>query len=250
MSGLFFSGIGGLDLGLERAGMRVIWQAENDPHASAVLARHCPTSQPRDVSAIDWTAVERPDLVAGGFPCQPVSGAGNRKAHQDDRWLWPELFRAVRHLRPAHVLVENVVGLFARGIGTVLGDLATTGTTQSGTASRQRPSVHPTVVYGFSSTLGGLPTPSAVNYGTNRGGGDSKDPRGWSRNAKARPSLNTMARKGEWPDGWQNPNGPTGGQLNPEFVEWLMGFPPGWSDLGASETPSSPRSPRLSGDAS
>lgn len=126
--GSLFSGIGGIDLGLERAGFRVIWQAETDPYASWVLAKHWPdVPNLGDVTQIDWSTVERPDLLCGGFPCQPVSVAGRRRGQNDERWLWPEYARAICGLRPAHVLVENVPGLLVRGMGDVLGDLASLG---------------------------------------------------------------------------------------------------------------------------
>lgn len=89
--GSLFSGIGGLELGLERAGMRTVWQAEVDPYASRVLAKHWPdVPNLGDVARVDWDAVERPDLICGGFPCQPWSVAGQRKGKDDERWLWPE----------------------------------------------------------------------------------------------------------------------------------------------------------------
>lgn len=68
----------------------------------------------------------RPILTAG-FPCQPVSSAGKRLAQRDERWLWPEVARIVRDLRPPLVLLENVSGLLVRGMGDVLGGLATCG---------------------------------------------------------------------------------------------------------------------------
>jgi DNA (cytosine-5)-methyltransferase 1 len=126
--GSLFSGIGGIDLGLERAGWRVIWQSEVDPYGSKILAKHWPdVPNLGDIKLIDWSTVERPDLICGGFPCQPVSVAGRRRGQDDERWLWPEYARAVCYLRPDHVLVENVPGLLIRGMGDVLGDLATLG---------------------------------------------------------------------------------------------------------------------------
>jgi DNA (cytosine-5)-methyltransferase 1 len=123
--GSLFSGIGGLDLGLERAGMEVAWQVEIDPFCRKVLAKHWP-DVPRyedvhDVGAHNLKAV---DLICAGFPCQPVSLAGKQLAQADERWLWPEVARIIRELRPAYVLLENVPGLLVRGLGDVLGDLA------------------------------------------------------------------------------------------------------------------------------
>lgn len=126
--GSLFSGIGGLDLGLERAGMTVRWQVENDPYCQRVLAKHWP-DVPRygDIKELDPHDLESVDLICGGFPCQPVSLAGRGRAQEDDRWLWPEYARIVHGVRPRFVLVENVPGLLVRGVGDVLGDLADLG---------------------------------------------------------------------------------------------------------------------------
>src|SRR5689334_3925575 len=126
--GSLFAGIGGLDLGLERAGWTCRWQVEIDAFCQRVLAKHWP-DVPRygDVRSLDAGALERVDLICGGFPCQPVSAAGTRLAEADERWLWPEYARVVGSLRPGLVLVENVPGLLVRGAGDVLGDLATLG---------------------------------------------------------------------------------------------------------------------------
>lgn len=126
--GSLFSGIGGLELGLERAGMRVIWQSEIDPYASRVLKKHWPTvPNLGDVTKIDWSSVERPDLICGGFPCQPFSLAGRGAGKEDDRYLWPHFARCLRVLRPRWALLENVPGLLVRGFGDVLADLAAIG---------------------------------------------------------------------------------------------------------------------------
>ena len=78
--GSLFSGIGGIDLGLERAGMECMWQSEIDPYACRVLAKHCPNvPNLGDVRSVDWSTVERPDLICGGYPCQPFSLAGARR---------------------------------------------------------------------------------------------------------------------------------------------------------------------------
>jgi DNA (cytosine-5)-methyltransferase 1 len=125
-----FSGIGGLDLGLERAGMTVVGQVEIDPWCRKVLAKHWPEVPRHDDvrTAVEWWGGRRaPDLVAGGFPCQPVSYSGQRGAQDDSRWLWPAMATVVRGLRPRFVLVENVIGLSTAGLGDVLGDLAAFG---------------------------------------------------------------------------------------------------------------------------
>ena len=125
--GSLFSGIGGMDLGLERAGWHVRWQVEIDEYCQRVLAKHWPdVPRYRDVREVG-DELGQVDLIAGGFPCQPVANAGKRLAQQDERWLWPEFARIIRVVRPRYVLLENVPGLLARGFGDVLGDLAELG---------------------------------------------------------------------------------------------------------------------------
>jgi DNA (cytosine-5)-methyltransferase 1 len=129
-----FAGIGGLELGLERAGMTTVGQVEIDPYCQQVLARHWP-EVPRhgDVrTAAQWWASEpRPvvDVVCGGFPCQPFSTAGLRNSVDDVRWGWPWMADVVRAVRPRYVLVENVAALVddSRAFGWLLADLAELG---------------------------------------------------------------------------------------------------------------------------
>jgi DNA (cytosine-5)-methyltransferase 1 len=123
-----FSGIGGLDLGLERAGMTVVGQVEIDPWCRKVLAKHWPEVPRHDdvrTAAGWWLAEPRPvaDLLAGGPPCQPVSEAGPRVGQSDPRWLWPDMARVVAGLRPSWVVIENVPGLRTLGLADALGDL-------------------------------------------------------------------------------------------------------------------------------
>jgi len=127
--GSLFSGIGGLDLGLERAGMTVAWQAEVDSYCCRILHKHWPdVPNLGDVTTIDWTEVPRVDLIAGGFPCPDISQAGKRRGLVGERsGLWREFARAIRHLRPRYVLVENVGDLAVRGLSEVVGDLAALG---------------------------------------------------------------------------------------------------------------------------
>lgn len=125
-----FTGIGGIDLGLERAGMTAAGQVEIDPWCRKVLAKHWPEVPRHDdvrTAAEWWGGRAAPDLVCGGFPCQPVSEAGYHAAQDDPRWLWPAFADVVRALRPRIILVENVPGLLDRGMGDVLGDLASLG---------------------------------------------------------------------------------------------------------------------------
>lgn len=120
--GSLFSGIGGIDLGLEWAGWKCKWQVENDPYCIRILERHWPNVRRYG----DIRTVHAPpfvDLICGGFPCQPVSEAGKRKAQADERWLWPEFANIVREIRPRTILVENVPGLLTVNQGTAMGDI-------------------------------------------------------------------------------------------------------------------------------
>jgi DNA (cytosine-5)-methyltransferase 1 len=127
--GSLFAGIGGFDLGLERAGMECRWQVEIDPYCQRVLAKHWP-EVPRyaDIRELDTDSLERVDLICGGFPCQDIASAGRRTGIEGERsGLWSEFARVVRRVRPRYVLVENTPGLLVRGMGDVLGDLASMG---------------------------------------------------------------------------------------------------------------------------
>jgi DNA (cytosine-5)-methyltransferase 1 len=122
--GSLFSGIGGLELGLERAGMRTVWQCERDAFCRRVLARHWPAVHCySDVAAIDATA-PHVDLICGGFPCQPFSIAGDQRGKNDDRYLWPEFRRIIEAVRPSWVVAENVPGIVRVALRDVLADLA------------------------------------------------------------------------------------------------------------------------------
>jgi DNA (cytosine-5)-methyltransferase 1 len=132
-----FSGVGGLDLGFERAGIETVLQAEQEPWALEVLARHWPETERvtdvRDVGdgylqqlrvARSGTDTERwgersdIDLIYGGFPCQDVSMAGKRAGLDGARsGLWFEFRRIVSELRPRWVVIENVPGLLSSNGG-------------------------------------------------------------------------------------------------------------------------------------
>jgi DNA (cytosine-5)-methyltransferase 1 len=127
--GSLFAGIGGFDLGLERAGMTCEWQVEIDPYARRILEKHWP-----DVRRWDDVRTFPPggnwgvDLICGGFPCQDISIAGPCTGLAGERsGLWSEFARIIRVLRPDHILIENVAAFSFRGLATVLGDLAAVG---------------------------------------------------------------------------------------------------------------------------
>jgi DNA (cytosine-5)-methyltransferase 1 len=135
--GSLFAGIGGFDLGLERAGLCIAWQVELDPYCQAVLARRFPRARRfPDIREVGAGILPPVDLLCGGFPCQDLSVAGKGAGIDGARsGLWSEFARIVRELRPRYVLVENVPALLSgKGrrwdrapVGRVLGDLAALG---------------------------------------------------------------------------------------------------------------------------
>lgn len=129
-----FSGVGGLDLGLHQAGLRIRVQCESDDWRADILTHHWPgVTCYRDVRGVDGRHWDFPvDLICGGFPCQDVSVAGRRAGLAGDRsGLFFEAVRIIQTVRPRWVLIENVPGLFTsnggRDFGVVLGELADVG---------------------------------------------------------------------------------------------------------------------------
>jgi DNA (cytosine-5)-methyltransferase 1 len=129
--GSLFAGIGGFDLAASRVwGWDCVkWQVEIDPWARQVLAKHWP-EVPRfpDVREVMGAQLEPVDILCGGFPCQDISAAGRGVGIEGERsGLWRELARLAGEIRPRYLVVENVAKLLGRGMGRVLGDLATLG---------------------------------------------------------------------------------------------------------------------------
>ena len=130
-----FAGAGGGILGGKLLGWRTVCAVERDAHSAQVLAQRqndrCLQPFPiwSDVCSFDgrpWAG--RVDVVSGGFPCQDISPAGKGAGITGDRsGLWKEMARIVGEVRPSFVFVENSAALTSRGLGTVLGDLATMG---------------------------------------------------------------------------------------------------------------------------
>lgn len=128
--GSLFSGIGGLDMGLEAAGLgRVVWHAEKSSFCRQVLARRWPEALTfEDVNHV--VAVAPPvDILCGGFPCQDISTANQKGAgiHGSRSGLFFVFADAIRDLRPRYVVMENVSNLRNRGLDVVLGTLAEIG---------------------------------------------------------------------------------------------------------------------------
>jgi DNA (cytosine-5)-methyltransferase 1 len=127
--GSLFAGIGGFDLGFERAGFKTSWQVEIDPYCQKVLAKNFPEAERfGDIRECGSHNLKPVDVISGGFPCQDISTAGRGAGIEGERsGLWGDMCRIVCEIRPSFVLVENVAALLGRGMGRVLGDLAEIG---------------------------------------------------------------------------------------------------------------------------
>jgi len=121
-----FSGIGGIDLGLEATGYyKTTLFSEIDPFCQKILKKHWPNVPIiPDVRDINGKEIET-DVLVGGFPCQPFSVAGKRKGKEDERHLWPEMFRIIKEARPSIVIGENVPGIIntQMALGQCVADL-------------------------------------------------------------------------------------------------------------------------------
>lgn len=125
-----FSGIGGFALAASWVwdDLEIVSFCEIDPFCQKVLKKHWPDVPcHNDIKTLDTSYYGTIDLVCGGFPCQPVSVAGQQVGTKDNRWLWPEMFRVCRESRPRWLLAENVHGLIAMELDSVLADLESEG---------------------------------------------------------------------------------------------------------------------------
>ncbi len=116
-----FSGIGGFALGLDSTGFfETVKFVEKDKYCQKVLRKNFPNipieEDIKNVEGKEYSA----DVVVGGFPCQPFSVAGKQKGTNDDRYLWPEMLRLIREIKPEFVIGENVQGLVNLQNGMVL----------------------------------------------------------------------------------------------------------------------------------
>jgi len=127
--GSLFAGIGGIDLGFERAGFTCKWQVEIDDYANKVLEKHWPNvHRERDINDCGKENLEWVDVIVGGFPCQDLSYAGRGAGLDGERsGLFFETVRLVCELRPRIIMLENVAALLTRGLDRVCGTLAAVG---------------------------------------------------------------------------------------------------------------------------
>jgi DNA (cytosine-5)-methyltransferase 1 len=125
--GSLFSGIGGFDLAAEMMGWENIFHVEKEPFCQKILKYYWPDAKSYgDIKQTDFRGYRgKIDVLSGGFPCQPFSDAGNKKGTADDRYLWPDMLRAVREIRPRWIVGENVRGLVSWSGGLVFDQVHT-----------------------------------------------------------------------------------------------------------------------------
>lgn len=126
--GSLCTGYGGLDMAVESYfNTEMVWCAEIDKYASALIEQRFNKPNLGDIKQIDWANVEPIDILTAGYPCQPFSHAGQRKGTEDERHIWPYIIKAISILRPRIVVLENVRGHLSLGFKEVLKDLAENG---------------------------------------------------------------------------------------------------------------------------
>ena len=266
------TGIGGLDLAAEWAGFETIAQCEIDEYASMVLAKNFRgVPNLHDIRTVTNErlaefGIDRREItvISAGFPCQPYSLAGKGRGDCDERDLWGEVARVVGEIRPKWFVGENTPGLFARSnqryFRRVLDDLAALGYSVGwgiwgacdvGAPHRRdrvfimahadgenhgggqvfqenfpTPTVADSKNVGFNGShqfnlhkyVALFPTPQATSWGC----------------SGARERLKRLETEGEITEMERKAmSAGNGGKLNPTWVEWLMGFPLGWTDLDA-----------------
>ena len=162
---------------------------------------------------------ESPEVICGGFPCQDISSMGLRAGIRGARsGLWKAMLSTIRLVRPKYAIVENVAALLHRGMGTVLGDLAESG--------------YDTEWHCLPALALGAPHERERIFVVAHAQEKQRLHEPYHEEIQKRLPDHRHA----WgADSWDEPH--------PNFVEWMMGFPIGWSELKPAETPSSPKSP-------
>jgi len=235
-----FSGIGGFALAAKWNGYRTLGFCDNEPYAQAVLKKHWPDVPcHKDIREVRGELYAGVTLLTGGFPCQPFSVAmqSQRKGKEDVRYLWPEMLRVIQEARPTWIIGENVVGIVNMALDQVCTDLEGEGY-----------EVEPIIIPACS--VGANHKRDRVWIVANSGGIKMEECK--LETSGNRPQSLGHDRERSCEDGvsWGGAKRGMRLEMTPEFCEWLMGYPIGWTELKESEMPSSRKSRQKSSDAS
>ncbi len=127
-----FSGIGGFSLAATMCDIKTLCFVENNPWCQDLLRLRFPQIPILgDIKNVNGKEIVekygKPDIVSGGFPCQPFSFSGKRKGKRDPRYLWPEMLRIIREVLPNWIIVENVIGISNMVLEEMLNDVESEG---------------------------------------------------------------------------------------------------------------------------
>lgn len=244
-----FAGYSGLEMGVMQVlDAKPAWFAEIDEAPARILQHHYPhVPNLGDVTKVDWGSVPPIDILTAGYPCQPFSQAGHRKGTNDERHLWPHVLNAIKHLRPRIAFFENVRGHVTLGLAEVLEDLASIGWDAQWACVRasdvgaphhrerlfilaypdcfgqqasrliRRPAPQITWDNNLHDTLAGLNDAANINHEMKLRWGDSA------------PAILTWAiLTGHNPPPIVGDRQDYRAETTTEFIEWMMGLPPGW----------------------
>jgi DNA (cytosine-5)-methyltransferase 1 len=254
-----FSGIGGFSIGLEAASMQTVAFCEINPFCRKILTRHWP-SVPifPDITIIhkeDLKALPRIDLIAGGFPCQDISVAGKRKGITAKRsGLWQEYKRLINEIRPKYAIIENVANLRSQGLIAVLQDLWEIGydaewhciPASAFGAPHRRDRIwiiaYPTCIDQIGLSCAKTKTePSTGDSNKNITDSDKQGLQGYGKFNQT-SQICSQEKVGmyycsrgvkQWGEEPLEVPRLKDERLNPDWVEWLMGYPISWTDGGS-----------------
>ena len=254
-----FSGIGGFSIGLEAASMQTVAFCEINPFCQKILTRHWP-SVPifSDITTIhkeDLKALPTIDVIAGGFPCQDISVAGKQKGITAKRsGLWKEFARLINEIKPKYAIIENVANLRSTGLISVLQDLWEIGydaewhciPASAFGAPHRRDRIwivaHPACIGKVGLSVRKEETESSLGDGCkNASNPDCKRLQRHRRFKKTslictqeQVSVHHSSRGiKQWDKEPLEAPRLKDDRLNPDWVEWLMGYPISWTEGGS-----------------
>ena len=262
--GSLCTGYGGLDMAVEAYfDAEMVWCAENDKYASALIEQRFNKPNLGDIKQIDWDTVEPIDILTAGYPCQPFSTAGQRKGTDDERHIWPYIKEAISILRPNIIVLENVRGHLTLGFSQVLADLTEIGydarwqiirASDVGAPhqrarlfiiahAQSRRSECKSCRVSQSNTRSGCNCKS-ITYTNSDACEESrrtdKELREKSRGLQSRENIGKTRRKYRFSSQMEKKAIPptlVESKLNAKFVEYMMGLPEGWvTDLDLSRS--------------